>query len=87
MAKQNKKIYPILISCDACQTSLYKYDKEGPGKLVKCYLSGITQDYTKGDLTCPKCDQPFARSYMIHGRPAHKIIQGKVSIKGHTGKK
>jgi hypothetical protein len=39
-------------------------------------------DRTKGDLRCPHCGQDFARLKMIGGRPAHKIIQGKVYTKG-----
>jgi len=49
--------------------------------LVKCYKEKITRDFTKGDLKCPQCEGAFAREAMIHGKPAHKIIQGKVFIK------
>ena len=44
----------------------------------------ILEDHTKGDLKCPKCGQQFARKKVIHNKPANKIIQGKVYVKGLT---
>lgn len=78
--------YTITILCSKCQTSLYKYKKEGGGELIKCYISNILEDYTKGNLCCPNCGQQFAREAIVHNRPAHKIIGGKVIIRGHHGK-
>jgi hypothetical protein len=71
----------IKIYCSRCKIILYKYQKGGSGRLVKCYTEKIVKDFTKGDLKCPQCKQPFAREAMIHGKPAHKIIQGKVFVK------
>ena len=68
----------ITIHCLKCRTLLYRYRKRGRGGLVKCYVERILQDRTSGDLRCPQCGQEFARPRMIRGRPAHKIIQGKV---------
>jgi len=86
MSMKKVKIYVIEILCANCSTFLYRYRKEGPGSLVKCYVSGITVDNTAGDLKCPKCKQDFARIATYHNRSAHKIIQGKVIVKGHCGK-
>ena len=72
----------IAIHCMKCRTLLYRYSKGGTGGLVKCFLDRIIEDRTDGDLRCPRCRQPFARSKMIGGRPAHKIIQGKVYTRG-----
>lgn len=52
----------------------------GKGSLVKCFVERIVEDMTKGDLTCPQCGQEFARPAMIRGRPANKIIGGKVTM-------
>ena len=71
----------IKLYCAQCRTPLYKYQKEGQGHLVKCYKDKIVKDFTKGDLRCPQCQVPFARETMIHGKPAHKIIQRKVFVK------
>lgn len=49
--------------------------------MVKCYRDKIMKDFTKGDLKCPQCEGTFARETMIHGKPANKIIQGKVFVK------
>lgn len=72
----------ISIHCAKCRRLLYKYHKRGRGGLVKCYAERIVDDRTEGDLRCPHCGQEFARFKMIGGRPAHKIIQGKVYTKG-----
>jgi len=74
-------IHIIKIYCAQCRTLLYKYQKGGSGHLVKCYRDKIMKDFTKGDLRCPQCEGTFARETMIHGKPANKIIQGKVFVK------
>jgi len=71
----------IKIYCSKCGTLLYRYEKTKPGHLIKCYKDKILRDYTKGDLRCPKCGQVFAREAFIHGKPANKIVQGKVFVK------
>lgn len=81
-----KEVFMIDVHCNKCQTFLYRYQKEGGGELVKCYVDKIVEDATNGDLCCPKCDGQFARNAIIHNRPAHKIIGGKVYVKGHHGK-
>ena len=86
MNRENIQIYTITLYCSKCDTFLYKYQKEGPGKLIKCYVNRIVEDGTKGDLRCPSCGQEFARLARIHNRPAHKIIQGKVIVRGHCKK-
>jgi hypothetical protein len=59
-----------------------KYRKDIPGHLIKLYQHEIIENHTRGDLRCHKCEQVFARSAtMIHGKPAHKVIQGKVYVK------
>jgi hypothetical protein len=72
----------IAIHCMGCRTLLYKYRKGGTGALVKCFVDRIAEDRTRGDLCCPSCGQEFARPRMISGKPAHKIIQGKVFTRG-----
>lgn len=71
----------IKIYCSKCKTLLYRYNKIKNGCLIKCYKDKIIKDYTNGNLKCPKCGQEFARKTIIHGKPANKIIQGKVFIK------
>jgi hypothetical protein len=63
---------------------LYRYRKYGTGGLVKCYVERIIEDHTEGDLRCPRCGREFARERMMRGKPAHKIIQGKIYTKGMT---
>ena len=82
MAKGQPKRRTISIYCAKCRALLYRYRKGGRGGLIKCLVARIAEDYTGGDLRCPQCGQKFARAQMIDGRPAHKIIQGKVYTKG-----
>lgn len=72
----------IHIHCGKCKTPLYKYQKDIPGHLVKAFKDRIIKDHTRGDKKCHNCGQEFARDAVIQGRPAHKIIQGKVYVKG-----
>ncbi|MEM7205753.1 MAG: hypothetical protein AAF628_36200 [Planctomycetota bacterium] len=65
-----------------CRAHLYDYKKGGTGGLVKCLVERIVKDSTAGDLRCPNCAQEFARAWEFAGRPAHKIIQGKVFTRG-----
>ena len=81
-----KDIRTISILCAKCKTLLYKYRKGGNGGLVKCIVDRIVEDHTDGDMTCPVCQQEFARFKMYGGQPAHKIIQGKVLTKGMSRK-
>ena len=61
---------------------LYRYRKGGSGGLVKCLEERIARDYTAGDLRCPRCGGEFARRMTLAGKPAHKIIHGKVFTRG-----
>jgi len=74
----------IAIICARCRTLLYRYRKYGTGGLAKCYVDRIIEDHTEGDLRCPGCGGEFARERMMRGKPAHKIIRGKVYTKGMT---
>jgi hypothetical protein len=72
----------ISVHCTRCQTLLYRYHKGGKGSLRKCYLARIEEDFTADVCVCPKCSQVFGRPDLVHGKPAHKIISGKVYTKG-----
>ncbi len=83
MAKPNKTgpTKTVDIYCKKCKTLLYKYRKGGKGALVKCFVERIVQDYTVQPGICPHCQQQFARSCIIRGVPAFKMIGGKVHHK------
>ncbi|KAA6422001.1 MAG: hypothetical protein FRX49_08019, partial [Trebouxia sp. A1-2] len=70
----------VKVYCARCQEQLYKYKKGGKGSLVKCFVERIVEDATAGDLKCPECGTEFARPAMIRGKPANKIIGGKVTM-------
>ena len=60
----------------------YRYKKGGTGGLVKCFVERIVEDLTAGDLRCHECGSVFARAVEIGGKPAHKIVSGKVFTRG-----
>ena len=82
MARGTPERRTIRIHCAGCRTLLYRYRKGGTGALVKCFVERIVEDRTAGDLQCPGCGNAFARPIEIAGRPAHRMIGGKVFPQG-----
>ncbi len=78
----------IKIKCN-CGELLFKYFKDKKGKLIKCYLDEIREDYVggvremkDGDIPkCPKCGKELGVITMVHGRPALKIKQSTISMR------
>eukprot|EP00656_Telonema_subtile_P014250 TRINITY_DN17274_c0_g1_i2.p1 TRINITY_DN17274_c0_g1~~TRINITY_DN17274_c0_g1_i2.p1 ORF type:complete len:112 (+),score=14.24 TRINITY_DN17274_c0_g1_i2:49-384(+) len=66
-----------------CGAKLFKYAKANgaSSKLVKVYRGRVVTDYTAGGTDCPKCAQQFAREDLVHGKPALRVLQGRVSMK------
>ncbi|TAP37137.1 hypothetical protein EYR97_06505 [Alteromonas sp. KUL42] len=83
MAKPNAKgpVKTVQIFCAKCRCKLFKYRKGGKGALVKCFIERLVEDYTTQEGVCPSCQSQFARSAIIRGVPALKIIGGKVTFK------
>lgn len=71
------------MTCAKCAAPLFRYAKgNGAGsQLVKLYVERIVKDYTNSSVACPSCGTVFAREAVIHGRPALKVISGKVRVK------
>ena len=86
----------VSVNCSKCGQKLFRYKKKNGTKsnLVKCYVERIVED-SAGVLAgqeysdqareefaweCPSCNSQFARSAQIHGRPALKIIGGKIRM-------
>jgi hypothetical protein len=36
----------LVIRCAACKNKLWKYDKIGPGEVLRCHKARIAQNYT-----------------------------------------
>lgn len=86
----------VSVNCAKCQERLFRYKKKNGTKsnLVKCYIERIAED-SAGLLAqqetlgisaeefsweCPSCQTQFARPSLIHGRPALKMVGGKVRM-------
>jgi len=74
----------IEINC-RCGAKLFRYFKAGKGRLIKCLISKLTDDYVglKGSETfsrpvCPQCGKELGIIMMIHGEPALKLNQGTI---------
>lgn len=84
----------VSVVCSKCRTRLFRYKKKNGMKsnLVKCYIERICEDpegllnEQRGkepdsqEWNCPNCETKFARPSMIHGRPALKLVGGKVRM-------
>lgn len=74
----------IKVQCK-CGQLLFKYFKYNRGRLIKCYLKEIRQDYTGviglpigSRPRCIGCGKELGVIQIIHGRPALKLNQGSV---------
>jgi hypothetical protein len=84
----------VSVNCSSCSERLFRYKKKNGTKsnLVKCYVERIVDDCagilacappnppTDYDWECPTCHTKFARTAVIHGRPALKLVGGKIRM-------
>lgn len=68
-----------------CGHVLFRYFKDGRGRLIKCFVSEVREDSVglaglplEARPTCPSCGKELGIVKMIHGRPALKLNQGTV---------
>lgn len=68
-----------------CGYKLFRYFKAGKGKIIKCFVNRIEEDFVgiKGYEThskplCPKCQKELGIIMMIRGEPALKLNQGTI---------
>ncbi|MDP3115372.1 MAG: hypothetical protein Q8M98_11485 [Candidatus Cloacimonadaceae bacterium] len=68
-----------------CGFRLFRYFKAGKGRIIKCMIPRITEDFVglKGTQTyskplCPACKKELGIIMMIHGEPALKLNQGSI---------
>lgn len=82
----------VRVECQ-CGQPLFKYYKAGRGRLIKCYLDEVREDYAgiaesanKGHSshqqpdrpTCPACGKELGEIRLVRGRPALKLNQGTI---------
>ena len=85
----------VSVVCAGCNERLFRYKKKNgmKSRLVKCYIERISEDSAgllasredagadaDAEWRCPSCSANFARSSLIHGRPALKLVGGKVRM-------
>nr|WP_084407565.1 hypothetical protein [Maridesulfovibrio bastinii] len=72
----------LIIKCAYCRSKLFKYKKIGPGEVLRCHKSRITQLYkssTDGDrLRCESC----GKSIGINKGSFYKMIKKSFTYKG-----
>lgn len=79
------RITVITVECQ-CGQPLFRYQKVGPGQLIKCYLPRILEDFVgiparieSGELvSCPQCHERVGTIYGIRGVRAVKLNQGQI---------
>lgn len=76
--------YKVLsLWCKGCNNVLLNYRKNnrGAGALVKLIPERIAADGTNGDGFCPRCGAQFARPFLFQGKPAFKLLRGKIFVR------
>ena len=76
----------VIVECQ-CGKEIFKYQKSGTGRLIKCFLGRILENYinlpkhlpTGASVSCFKCGERIGTIQMIHGVPATKLNQGQIS--------
>jgi|SRR3989344_4603509 len=85
------------ISCSRCSTQVLKYQKDGRGNLMRCYLNRILHpenlerlqhlftphNYKQlPNLTCPQCKEVIGTPMIYSdGRVAYRLQHGKFAKK------
>ncbi len=82
----------LAIHCAQCKAFVMDYQKDGPGRLLRCYLDRIHRPYalkmlqykkfsisTSPKLHCPTCKKVIGipMIYKMEQRPAYKMLFGK----------
>ncbi|HOH97367.1 MAG TPA: hypothetical protein PL188_03545 [Candidatus Cloacimonadota bacterium] len=72
------------INC-RCGFKLFRYFKAGKGRIIKCMVQRIAEDYVGlsglenfSRPQCPQCGKELGIIMMIHGEPALKLNQGTI---------
>ncbi|MCB5231347.1 MAG: hypothetical protein WCX83_00965 [Candidatus Cloacimonas sp.] len=72
------------INCK-CGYKLFRYYKLGKGKIIKCFVDRIEEDFvglqgldTYAKPLCPECKKELGIILMIRGAPALKLNQGTI---------
>jgi len=79
------RITTITVSC-RCGNRLFKYQKAGTGRLIKCFIGRLLADYVgipEGvelgvEIFCPACKGRVGTTQRIHGSIAVKLNQGQI---------
>lgn len=87
----------LSIHCSSCRNPIMTYQKDGPGRLLRCYLDRIhspknlkDRQYDRGfnvttscNLNCPKCLRTIGTPmiYAPEARPAYNLIKSRFYFK------
>ncbi len=66
----------LIIRCAYCKEKLYRYDKIGPGQVLRCHKERIDRVFNApliedGMVKCPRCKKDFAR----HTKTCYEMIR------------
>lgn len=79
------RVTTVTVFC-RCGEALFKYQKAGTGRLIKCFLGRMLADYVgipKGvglgvEVFCPACRGRVGTTQRIRGNVAVKLNQGQI---------
>ena len=73
----------LLIKCESCGALVCKYQKDGPGPLLRMYVDRIFDSesaISNGSLNCKKCKMLLGTkiTYKKENRPAYRLYAGAI---------
>jgi ribosomal protein S27E len=75
----------LQLSCSACDSVLFNYQKDGPGILKRLYIDRIQQKVNSKskNLSCPSCSETLGNlmNYKKEDRAAYRLFVGAVAKK------
>jgi hypothetical protein len=64
----------LIIRCSACKTKLWRYDKIGPGEVLRCHKARITKQFAEIVEQDHKICCPCGKEIGIDKGPFYKMI-------------
>jgi hypothetical protein len=72
----------LLIRCAACRAKLWRYDKIGPGEVLRCHKSRIGKEYISLSVSDGKLRCPCGKALGIDKGKFYKMISTAFTYSG-----
>ncbi|MGF7184681.1 hypothetical protein GGQ84_000765 [Desulfitispora alkaliphila] len=72
----------LIIRCSGCKNKLWRYDKIGPGEVLRCHKARIKKEFTKVLQSEDKIKCPCGNEIGIDKGTFYKMIKKSFTYKG-----